>query len=228
MTARATASAAPNLTVLPASITLRRLHATMRDRSTDRTTFRDAADAVGILLVHAALDGLPHVEREVRTPVGGVYPGLALADPVVGVSVIRAGEALETAFRGLLPGADIGKILIQRDKVTKLPHLYYHHLPPRIAEARVLLFEPMLATGGSALEAIAVLERAGVAEDRITVLSVLSVPEGIAAVTRRRPRVRFVISAVDQGLDANAYMVPGMGDFGDRYFGTDARRAEGA
>jgi uracil phosphoribosyltransferase len=127
---------------------------------------------------------------------------------------------MEVELRELLPAIRIGKVLIQRDKQTKLPTVYYAHLPGDIADRHVLLLEPMLATGGSAMAAIDILREAGVAEENIVMVNFLASPEGIRALGRRYPAVRIVTSSVEARLNENAYMVPGIGDFGDRYFGT--------
>ena len=128
---------------------------------------------------------------------------------------------METELRAMAPGVRIGKILIQRDTVTKLPHLYYSKLPMDIARRHVLLLDPMLATGGTALAAIEVLLEKGVPAENIVFINVLSAPEGIAVVQDRYPSVRMVTSSIEERLNENAFMLPGIGDFGDRYFGTD-------
>ena len=137
------------------------------------------------------------------------------------MSVARAGDSMETELRTMMPGIRLGKILIQRDNVTKLPHLYYAALPTDIARRHVLLLDPMLATGGTALTAIQVIMDAGVPEEHIVFVNLLSAPEGIRVVRDRHPRVRLVTSSIEEGLNENAFMQPGIGDFGDRYFGTD-------
>ena len=130
---------------------------------------------------------------------------------------------MEAGLRAVVRGARIGKILIQRDDATKLPRLYYSNLPQDIASRHVLLLDPMLATGGTANAAIQVLLDQGVLEENIVFVTFITVAEGIEAVCSRFPRVRIVTSAIEERLNSNAYMVPGIGDFGDRFFGTDRR-----
>lgn len=209
--------------VLPQTNQLRALHTIMRDRDAARDDFVRHSRRTLRLLVEAAIDLLPHEPRDVTTQVGHTYRGLALTPDICGVSIARAGDSMEAELRDLCPAAPIGKILIQRDKTTKLPRLYYSSLPRDIADRHVLLLDPMLATGGTALAAIGVLLDAGVAEENIVFVSLITVPEGIAALHGRYPRVRLVTSAVDERLNENAYMIPGIGDFGDRFYGTDAR-----
>jgi uracil phosphoribosyltransferase len=193
----------------------------LRDRAATREDFVFYAGRVIRLLVETGLDLLPFDEQDVPTPVGQTYHGLRLTSQFCGVSILRAGESMEAGLLDVVPGARIGKILIQRNKVTKLPKLYYSALPADIARRHVLLLDPMLATGGTALAAIQVLLDEGVPEEHIVFLTLLSAPEGIAVLHARFPKVVLVTSAVEDGLNDNAYMMPGIGDFGDRFFGTD-------
>ncbi|WP_345748762.1 uracil phosphoribosyltransferase [Streptomyces sp. ODS28] len=206
--------------LLPQTRQLRALHTVIRDRTASREDFVHHSRRIIRLLLEHALDQLPFEEQEVTTPSGGTYQGLKFTDKLCGVPVIRAGESMEGELRALHPALRIGKILIQRDKQTKLPHLYYAHLPADIAERHVLLLEPMLATGGSANKALTVLLDAGVREENIVLVDFLAAPEGIAAVHEAHPRVQIVTSAIEERLNEHAFMIPGIGDFGDRFFGT--------
>lgn len=117
----------------------------------------------------------------------------------------------------------IGKILIQRDEETALPKLFYSKLPMDVAQRYCLLLDPMLATGGSVIKAIEVLLEAGVKEENIIFINLIASPEGIRALHERYPRVQTVVAAIDEGLNERKYIVPGLGDFGCRYFGTDPK-----
>ncbi|MFW6640675.1 uracil phosphoribosyltransferase [Nocardiopsis algeriensis] len=224
MTADLQSSVRGAVHLLPQTKWLRALHTVIRDRHADRADFVAGAGRVIRQLVESGLELLPFEPSDVKTPIGETYHGLSITPRICGVSVARAGESMEAELRAMSPGIRIGKILIQRDKVTKLPHLYYSALPQDIGDRHVLLLDPMLATGGTALTAIGVLLDEGVPEEHIVFVNVLSSPEGIEAVHRRHPAVRIVTSSIEEGLNANAYMQPGIGDFGDRYFGTDAVR----
>lgn len=210
-----------NVHLLPQTNQLRALHTIIRDTTARREDFVLYSRRIIRQLIDTSLDLLPFTECEVQTPVGRTYDGMRFASEVCGVSIARAGESMEAELRAVSPGIRIGKILIQRDKVTKRPHLYYAALPKDIGCRHVLLLDPMLATGGTALAAIQVLLNNGVGVDRIVFVNLITVPEGIAAVLDRHPAVRIVTSAVDERLNDNAYMMPGIGDFGDRFFGTD-------
>jgi uracil phosphoribosyltransferase len=199
---------------------LRALHTVIRDRDASPRDFTTNSQHIIRMLLERALDLLPYRSRDVITPVGETYPGLQLVRGLCGVSIVRAGESMEAALRDLHPGVPIGKILIQRDKQTKLPSLYFQALPGDIAERDVLLLEPMLATGGSLLKALDVLRGAGAGPESIVVVNFLASPQGLERVGVAYPGLRIVTSSVEQRLNEAAYMVPGIGDFGDRYFGT--------
>ncbi|TLS45049.1 uracil phosphoribosyltransferase [Streptomyces montanus] len=220
-----------NVHLLPQTDQLRAIHTIIRDRDCTRENFLFYSRRVIRLLLEGGMDLLPFTKKQVTTPVGATFHGLEFASKLCAVPVIRAGEAMESELRDVHPGIRIGKILIQRDRRTKLPHLYYKHLPDDIADRYVLLLEPMLATAGSALAAVDVLLESGVREDRIIMINFLSSPEGLRRVATERPRVKIVTSAIEDRLNEQAFMVPGIGDFGDRFFGTtdsgarDAARA---
>jgi len=210
-----------NVHVLPQTNQLRALHTVIRDRTARRDDFIFYSGRIIRLLIEAGLDLLPFDTCEVETPVGRTYDGLRFTPKICGVSIARAGESMEAGLRAVCRSIRIGKILIQRDKVSKLPHLYYSSFPDDIAQRHVLLLDPMLATGGTALAAIQVLSDNGVAEKKIVFINLITVPEAIATVCQRHPNVKIVTSAIDERLNENAYMLPGIGDFGDRFFGTD-------
>jgi uracil phosphoribosyltransferase len=211
-----------NVHLLPQTNQLRALHTIIRDRNVRREDFIFYSGRIIRLLIETGLNLLPFETCATETPVGRTYDGLRFTSRICGVSIVRAGESMEAELRAVCRSIRIGKILIQRDKVTKLPRLYYSALPHDIAQRHVLLLDPMLATGGTALAAIQILLDKGVAEENIVFINLITVPEGITAVYQRHPQVRIVTSAIDERLNDNAYMIPGIGDFGDRFFGTDA------
>lgn len=210
-----------NVHLLPQTNQLRALHTILRDKTTRRADFVFYAERLIRLLIEAGLNLLPFEACDVQTPVGRTYRGVRFSSNLCGVSVVRAGESIEGVLRDVCRSIRIGKILIQRDRTTKLPRLYYASLPNDIARRHVLLLEPMLATSGSALAAIQVLLGKSVAEENIILLNVLTVPEGLSVVCQRHPKVKIVTTAIDERLNEDAYMMPGIGDFGDRFFGTD-------
>lgn len=144
--------------------------------------------------------------------------GVAFAGSIVGVSIIRAGEALEAALRSCCRNVRIGKMLIQRDEETAEAKLLFAKLPPDIAHRHVLVLDPMVATGGSALLAIGKLLEAGVSEERIVFVNIVATPEGIRRVLGKHPQMAFCTTSVAEGLNAQSYIRRSVGDYGDRYF----------
>lgn len=172
-------------------------------------------------MVEFALNFLPIEKLTVTTPVDGeTYDGVDFAGTIVGVSIIRAGEALIASLRSCCRNVRVGTILVQRDEETAMPHYYMAKLPSDVASRHVLLMDPMLATGGSALLAIGKLLEAGVPEQKIIFVNIVAAPEGIKAVFEKHPQIQLCTSAVAEGLNPKKFIRRSLGDFGDRYFGT--------
>ncbi|KAJ4353798.1 Uracil phosphoribosyltransferase, synthesizes UMP from uracil [Didymosphaeria variabile] len=207
-----------NVFILPQTPQLIALLTMIRDENTGRADFIFYSNRIIRLLVEEGLNHLPVVGHEISTPVGRHYIGVKFEGKICGVSIMRAGESMEQGLRDCCRSVRIGKILIQRDEETSKPKLYYDKLPEDIANRWVLLLDPMLATGGSALMAIEVLKSRGVPEDHILFLNLIASPEGIKKFADEYPKVRVVTAFVDQGLDEKNYIVPGLGDFGDRFY----------
>ncbi len=188
----------------------------LRDRATPPSLFRLLTKRLALALVLEATRTAPTTACRVETPLGHA-DGRALAGVPVAVPILRAGLGMLEAVTELLPDVAVGYIGLERDHATFHPAAYYSKLPP-LAGAWVLLLDPMLATGGSAAAACDALAAARAA--RITLLSVVAAPEGIRHLGERHPAVEVVTAAIDLGLDEHAYIVPGLGDFGDRLFGT--------
>ncbi|RMY47958.1 hypothetical protein D0863_15506 [Hortaea werneckii] len=174
----------------------------IRSKTTNRADFIFYSNRINRLLVEEALNHLPVLPSTITTPVAGrTYAGVKFEGKICGVSIMRAGEAMEQALRECCRSVRIGKILIQRDEETSRPRLFYDKLPEDIRDRWVLLLDPMLATGGSALMAIDVLLGKGVPEERILFLNLIASPEGAANFAQRYPKVRIVTAFVDEGLD---------------------------
>jgi len=173
------------------------------------------------LLAEEGLANLPGVRPLTVTTACGSYTGLSSvpASEIVAVSIVRSGDVLLEAVRRCLPDVGVGKILIQRDEHA-IPHLYYSKLPRNIAEKQILLCDPMLGTGGSAITAIKVLKAAGVKEANIVFINVIGCHDGLQALFDAYPSVKVVTLGIDPLLNSHKYLAPGLGDFGDRYYGT--------
>ncbi|GAA5893099.1 hypothetical protein JCM8208_004346 [Rhodotorula glutinis] len=208
----------PNTHPLPRTGQLAALLTGLRNKETSRGAFVFYADRVNRLLVEEGLNHLPVLEKSVTTPTGLEYNGVGFEGKICGVSIMRAGESMEAGLRECCRAVRIGKILIQRDEETALAKLFYAKLPEDIADRYCLLLDPMLATGGSAIKAIEVLIDHGVPQERIIFLNLVSCPEGLRAMYDAYPQVKIVTAWVDEALNEQKYIVPGLGDFGDRYF----------
>jgi uracil phosphoribosyltransferase len=192
----------------------------IRDRETKRDDFIFYANRVIRLLVEEGLNFLPIRNKTIITPTGAKFVGAEFVGRTCAISILRSGETMESAVRDVCKKIRIGKILIQRDKKTAEPKLFYAKLPPDIAKRYVFLLDPMLATGGSATMEIKILKEYGVKEEKIIFLNLISCSEGIKRVMSEFPKIKIVTVAIDKCLNKKFYIIPGLGDFGDRYFGT--------
>jgi uracil phosphoribosyltransferase len=191
--------------------------ATLRDKTTTPEHFRRAATRISVLLIAEALKDLTAEDVTVETPLGPAAGRRAGADVVV-VPVLRAGLGMLDAVLELVPSARVGHIGLQRDEMTAVASQYYSKLPSRLDSSYVLMIDPMLATGGSAVAALDLLHNAGARVIRM--ICIVAAPEGVALVARRHPQVAIYTPVVDDRLNDQKYIVPGLGDFGDRLYGT--------
>jgi uracil phosphoribosyltransferase len=191
----------------------------LRDATTEPAQFRALARQLTLLLAVEATRDLPVREHTVQTPLETTQ-GHSLAQPIVAVPILRAGLGMLEAITELFTEVRVGYIGLERDEATAIARAYYCKLPP-IGASRVLLLDPMLATGGSAAQAVEVLLKAG-AQDIVHVC-VVAAPEGVRLLNERFPKVRIVAASIDRGLNDRKFILPGLGDFGDRLYGTGAR-----
>jgi len=189
----------------------------LRDKQTDLTTFRTVMGRMATLLAYHALKNLKLKQIDIETPIQGAT-GYKLDTEVTVVPILRAGLSLVDAIVHFIPEARIGHLGMYRDEETHKPVDYYSNLPEGIEEALVLLVDPMLATGGSAHDALNFLKEKGAANIRF--ISLISAPEGLKKLENEHPDVPVITAAIDEQLNENAYIVPGLGDAGDRFFGT--------
>ncbi len=188
----------------------------LRDQRTDNAAFRAALGELTLMLVYEATREAPRENVTVHTPLAETV-GTQLAAPPLLVAVLRAGLGMVEQANALLPEASVGFVGVARDEETALPTPYLESLPDDLRGWPVIVLDPMLATGGSMAHTIDLLHRRGA--DDITVLCVVAAPEGIAALEKTAPQARLFTAAIDDGLNDVAYIVPGLGDAGDRQFG---------
>lgn len=192
--------------------------AILRDKATGRKEFRELLNEVALLMGYEATRDLPTVDIDVETPLGTAKAKMVAGNICI-VAVLRAGLGMVESGLRLMPTAKVGHIGLYRDEHQQ-PVQYYCKLPNDIADCEVLLLDPMLATGGSASAAIKLIKNAGVPGKSIRLLSLLAAAAGIKRVNAEHPEVRVFVAAKDDELNEHGYIIPGLGDAGDRLYGT--------
>ncbi|KAM9840192.1 uridine-cytidine kinase-like 1 isoform 2-T2 [Aulostomus maculatus] len=211
------------LSVMESTPQVRGMHTIIRNKETNRDEFIFYSKRLMRLLIEHALSFLPLKSVSVETPQGGIYDGKRLSgNRITGVSILRAGETMEQALMAVCKDIRLGKILIQTNHDTGEPELHYLRLPKDISEDYVILMDSTVSTGAAALMAVRVLLDHDVAEDKIFLLSLLMAEMGVHSVAYAFPKVRIITTAVDKEVNDQFHIIPGIGNFGDRYFGTDA------
>ena len=190
----------------------------LRNKDTGVKEFREAVNEIAMLMCYEATRDLPTEEVQIETPVALATCRVLAGKKLAIVPILRAGLGMVDGMISLIPSAKIGHIGLYRDPETHEPVEYYCKMPPDIAERDVIVVDPMLATGGSASAAIQFIKNHGCKTIRL--MNVIAAPEGIAVVQKDHPDVDIYVASVDERLNDHAYIVPGLGDAGDRIFGT--------
>jgi uracil phosphoribosyltransferase len=188
----------------------------LRDKTTKPALFRTLSYQISLLLALQATRDLATVAKPIETPLEPIT-GRVLAKPLVVIPILRAGLGMLQPFHDIFPDVSVGYIGLERDHETAIARSYYCKLPP-LANARVLVVDPMLATGGSAAQALTVVKSQGATE--VGFVCIVAAPEGVAVVQQAHPEVPIYAGALDRELNSRKYILPGLGDFGDRLYGT--------
>ncbi|MFM8733988.1 MAG: uracil phosphoribosyltransferase [Pirellulales bacterium] len=194
--------------------------AALRDPATKPPEFRRAVGQITRLVAVEATASLATADLRVPTPLG-TAGGLRIADRIAIVPILRAGLGMAEGLLELIPDAEVWHVGLYRDEATLRPQEYYNKLPASCAATVAIVVDPMLATGGSAVRTCEILRAAGI--PRVIFLAIIAAPEGVKRLSEAMPDVAIHVAALDEGLDANGYIVPGLGDAGDRQFATHAR-----
>ena len=189
----------------------------LRDVRTGTDGFRAALKRIAVILAYHALKELPLKEFEVETPIMKTT-GYDIDQDIIVVPILRAGLGLSDALLQFIPDAKVGHLGMERDETTHKPVDYYSKIPAGVEDAMVLVVDPMLATGGSADDALTFMKEKGAQHLRF--ISLISAPEGLTRIGEKHPEVHTITAAIDEQLNEDAFIVPGLGDAGDRYFGT--------
>ena len=190
----------------------------LRDKNTGTMFFRILVEEIAMLMGYEALRDLPTELVNVETPITEADVPVIAGKKLAVVPILRAGLGMVNGILALVPTAKIGHIGLYRDEVTHQPHEYFCKLPENIEERLVILPDPMLATGGSAITAVDFLKKRGCKQ--IKFMCIIAAPEGLEALHKAHPDIEIYVGNVDEKLNDNAYIVPGLGDAGDRIFGT--------
>ena len=190
----------------------------MRDKNTSVKDFRDLVGEVGMLITYEATRDLPLTTKEVETPICKTEQPTLAGKKIAVVPILRAGLGLVDGVLRMIPSARVGHIGMFRDEETLEPHVYFCKMPKDVAERDIMIVDPMLATGGSANAAIDEMKKRGCKNIKLMIL--VAAPQGIDAVQAKHPDVDIYAGAVDEKLNEVGYIVPGLGDAGDRIFGT--------
>ena len=192
----------------------------LRDKKTSVKEFRELISEIAMLMCYEATRDLPLEDVDVETPVAVAKCRRIAGKKLAVVPILRAGLGMVDGMVSMIPNAKVGHIGLFRDPQTLEPVKYYFKMPPDITERDVIVVDPMLATGGSASAAITFLKEAGVQTSHIKLMSIIGAPEGIARLQKDHPDVNIFVAAEDEKLNEHGYIVPGLGDAGDRIFGT--------
>ena len=189
----------------------------LRDKSTGTKEFRELVHEISLLMGYEATRDLPLTEVDLQTPMAQTRAQI-IDKKIAIISILRAGLGMESGMLELIPAAKVGHIGMYRDRSTLKPVEYYCKLPSNLQDYEVILVDPMLATGGSVVHAMDILKTCGV--KKIRFMCIIASPEGIEAVNQKHPDVSVFCGALDESLDEHGYIIPGLGDAGDRIFGT--------
>lgn len=190
----------------------------LRQTTTTNKEFRELVEEITMLMCFEALRDLPLEDVEIETPITKTTKKMLKGEKLAVVPILRAGLGMVNGLLQLLPFAKVGHIGMYRDEETMIPHPYYCKLPEDIDKRQIVVVDPMLATGGSAIDAISQIKASG--GTQIKFLCIIAAPEGIEALSKAHPDVQIYCANVDDCLNENCYIVPGLGDAGDRIFGT--------
>ena len=206
-----------NVTILEHPL-LKHKMSILRNKATGTNEFRAIVEEIAMLMGYEALRDLPTEDVEIETPIETCTAPMISGKKMAIIPILRAGLGMVSGMLALVPSAKVGHIGMYRDEETHEPHEYYCKLPENVGERIVVVVDPMLATGGSAADAVSLIKKKGGVN--IKFMAIIAAPEGLRRFTEAHPDVQIYVGQVDRCLNENAYICPGLGDAGDRIFGT--------
>jgi len=214
-----------NVYILPQNTTIKYIETMLRDNNTSRDDFIFNSDRIVRLLIESALNLTPFTEQEVTTPVNHQYKGLVFHNKICGVSIMRAGDAMMKGFQSVLKDPIMATMLIHSDNKSG-PRLFFYLLPSTISDYYVMLLDPTLGSGNTLIMAIRILLDHGFLEENIIFVTIVACQVGLSNVLYRHPKIRVVTAMVDKVLDDKGRILPGIGHFGNRYYGTEEEESD--
>lgn len=192
----------------------------LRNKKTSRDQFRQAAHQISRIIAFQVTQELSMEHIKIDTPIAPTT-GLTFKQPIMLVPVLRSGIVMMQSFLEVFSSAVVGIVGLKRDEKTALPHWYYHNVPSFDDNTQIIVLDPMIATGGTAAATLSHLHELGAKACNIIFAAIVSTPEGLGTIKTVMPEVKIICAANDQGLTPDKFIIPGLGDFGDRYFGTE-------
>lgn len=192
----------------------------LRNKNTTIDQFRKASEKLGLILAGEVSALLEKKACSIETPLAPAT-GSALKNEILLVPILRSGVALLTPFLHFFEKANVGFVGLQRDEKTAIAELYYDKVPPLTSSDDIILLDPMIATGGSAIDALHILKKKGAQEEKIIFAAVIAAQEGLDRIQAEFPKITIIVPVVDKTLNDKKFIIPGLGDFGDRFFGTE-------
>ncbi|HBS47635.1 TPA: uracil phosphoribosyltransferase [Candidatus Dependentiae bacterium] len=192
----------------------------LRNKNTDTATFRKTTEKLASILAGEAAKHLEKKIVTIQTPISKAK-GVEIKNDIVLIPILRSGVALMDTFIRFFEGAAVGFVGMKRDEKTAIPFLYYKNIPKISKTTNVIILDPMIATGGSALAALKILKNLGIKESQMLFVAVIASKEGLKAIAKEFPKLKIIVAQVDSKMTAKKFIDPGLGDFGDRYFVTE-------
>jgi len=192
----------------------------LRNKKTTRPEFRKAAHTLSHILAHEAMTYIETQAIDIETPIEK-STGTTIKPSITLVPILRSGIIMVHPFLHYFQNADIGVVGLKRDEKTAQAHLYYNNIPPIKHPTKIIILDPMIATGGTGIETLKIVKTMGVKEEDIIFASIICSQEGVDTVKSQFPNITILTAAIDEKLNKQKFIVPGLGDFGDRYFGTE-------
>jgi len=192
----------------------------LRDKNISRAKFRETARRLAEIIAHETLEHIETKTIPIETPIAPAQ-GVAIKPHIVLIPILRSGITMLEPFLDYFTKATVGVVGLKRDEKTAIAHMYYNNVPPIPDNHKIIILDPMIATGGTAVSTLEILKERGIKEENIIFASIICAPEGLQNIRSEFPKITILTAGIDDQLNKDKFIIPGLGDFGDRYFGTE-------